>query len=64
MVADRDIRQALTDSGYNEAITYSFTDPKVLKEFSSIKPLMLTTPISPELSAMRTSLLAGLSIVA
>ena len=64
VVLDKDIKNALVTVGYNEAITYSFTDPKVLKEFSDIKPLMLNTPISPELSAMRTSLLAGLSIVA
>lgn len=64
VVLDRDIKKALVNVGYNEAITYSFTDPKVLSEFNDIKPLMLTTPISPELSAMRTSLLAGLSIVA
>ena len=64
VVLDKDIKNALVSVGYNEAITYSFTDPKVLKEFSDIKPLMLNTPISPELSAMRTSLLAGLSIVA
>ncbi|MGN1280748.1 MAG: phenylalanine--tRNA ligase subunit beta [Succinivibrio sp.] len=64
VVLDRQIKKALVDVGYNEAITYSFTDPKVLSEFSDIKPLMLNTPISPELSAMRTSLLAGLSIVA
>lgn len=64
VVEDRDIKKVLCDVGYNEAITYSFTDPKVLAEFSDIKPLMLNTPISPELSAMRTSLLAGLSIVA
>lgn len=64
VVLDRLIKKTMVDAGYNEAITYSFTDPKVLKEFSDIKPLMLNTPISPELSAMRTSLLAGLSIVA
>ncbi|NLK85365.1 MAG: phenylalanine--tRNA ligase subunit beta [Aeromonadales bacterium] len=64
VVLDRDIKNALVSVGYNEAITYSFTDPKVLAEFSDIKPLMLNTPISPELSAMRTTLLAGLSIVA
>ena len=63
VVLDSDIKRALVGVGYNEAITYSFTDPKVLKEFSDIKPLMLNTPISPELSAMRTTLLAGLSIV-
>lgn len=60
-VLDGMIKKALVNCGYNEAITYSFTDPKVLSEFSKIKPLMLTAPISPELSAMRTSLLAGLA---
>ncbi|MGN0915101.1 MAG: phenylalanine--tRNA ligase subunit beta [Succinivibrio sp.] len=64
VVQDRDIKSALVNAGYNEAITYSFTDPKVLKEFSDIKPLMLNTPISPEMSAMRTTLAAGLSIIA
>ncbi len=64
VIEDREIKKVLCDVGYNEAITYSFTDPKVLSEFSDIKPLMLNTPISPELSAMRTSLLAGLSVVA
>ncbi|MBO6257718.1 MAG: phenylalanine--tRNA ligase subunit beta [Succinivibrio sp.] len=63
-VLDSMIRKALVNCGYNEAITYSFTDPKVLGEFSKIKPLMLTAPISPELSAMRTSLLAGLALAA
>ena len=59
-VSDRMIQNALVSLGYNEAITYSFTDPQVLKVFSDIKPLMLTMPISPELSAMRTSLVPGL----
>ncbi|MDY6322231.1 MAG: phenylalanine--tRNA ligase subunit beta [Succinivibrio sp.] len=59
-VDDRLIKDALVSSGYNEAITYSFTHPDWLKVFNDIKPLMLTTPISPELSAMRTTLLAAL----
>ena len=59
-VCDRLIKESLVSLGYNEAITYSFTDPSVLKVFSDVKPLMLTMPISPELSAMRTSLVAGL----
>jgi len=64
VVQDRSIKAILCDIGYNEAITYSFTDPKVLEVFSDIRPLMLNTPISPEMSAMRTTLLAGLSLVA
>ncbi len=64
VVTDREIKNSLIALGYNEAITYSFTDPQVLKDFSSVKPLLLTTPISPEMSAMRTTLLAGLALVA
>lgn len=59
-VSDRLIQICLTSLGYNEAITYSFTDPEVLEVFSDIKPLKLTMPISPELSSMRTSLIPGL----
>lgn len=59
-VSDHAFRQVLASCGYNEAITYSFTDPKVLEVFNDLSPIMLTTPISPELSAMRTTLLAGL----
>ena len=64
VVSDGLIKKQLTSSGYNEAITYSFTDPKVLEVFSDVKPLMLTSPISPEMSAMRTTLLAGLVLAA
>ncbi len=59
-VSDDLIKHTLADAGYNEAITYSFTHPDLLKVFNDIKPLMLTSPISPELSAMRTTLLAAL----
>lgn len=59
-VSDTLIKHTLADAGFNEAITYSFTNPEYLKVFSDIKPLMLTAPISPELSAMRTTLLAAL----
>lgn len=64
VLGDRALRHSLVDSGYQEAITYSFTDPKVLKVFNDLEPLVLSTPISVEMSAMRTTLLAGLSIVA
>lgn len=59
-VSDDIIKHTLADAGFNEAITYSFTHPDWLKIFNDIKPLMLTAPISPELSAMRTTLLAAL----
>ena len=60
----RRLREVMVTNGYLEAITYSFTDPKVLSVFDDRKPLMLTAPISPEMSAMRTTLLASLSLVA
>ncbi|MDD7022294.1 MAG: phenylalanine--tRNA ligase subunit beta [Aeromonadales bacterium] len=59
-VQDREIKQALVSRGYSEAITYSFTHPDWIKAFNDISPLMLTSPISPELSAMRTTLLPAL----
>ncbi len=61
---ERALRHSLVQSGYQEAITYSFTDPKTLKVFNDLEPLVLSTPISVEMSAMRTTLLAGLSLVA
>lgn len=59
-VEDYEIKQSLVSRGYSEAITYSFTHPDWLKVFNDVSPLMLTSPISPELSAMRTTLLAAL----
>lgn len=64
VLSDRALRQSLVHSGYHEAITYSFTDPRVLKEFNDLEPMVLLTPISIEMSAMRTTLLAGLSLAA
>lgn len=61
---DKALRQSLVQSGYQEAITYSFTDPRVLKAFNDLEPMVLLTPISIEMSAMRTTLLAGLSLAA
>ena len=63
-LAERALRHSLVASGYHEAITYSFTDPKVLQVFSEAEPLVLSTPISVELSAMRTTLLSGLAVAA
>lgn len=46
---------------YQEAITYSFTSPKILALLTpEHEPLALDNPISSELSAMRTTLWAGL----
>lgn len=54
------LKQALVDRSYQEAITYSFTDPKVLEILHAEKPMILESPISSEMSAMRTTLVAGL----
>ncbi len=59
-VKDRTVRRTLTSLGYNEAITYSFTDPKILQVLSNSDPVILKEPISIEMSAMRTSVLCGL----
>lgn len=56
-----DLRRLLVNRDYQEAITYSFVDPKMQ---SLIDPeadgIALANPISSELSVMRTSLWPGL----
>ncbi|PCI65260.1 MAG: phenylalanine--tRNA ligase subunit beta [Piscirickettsiaceae bacterium] len=55
------IKDQLVDLGYQEAITYSFTDEKVLSELTPNDDVYrLKNPISSELSVMRTTLWAGL----
>ncbi len=55
------LRQALTDRGYQEAITYSFVDPKLQAELDpNIAPITLSNPISSDLAVMRTSMWPGL----
>ncbi|MBI4357464.1 MAG: phenylalanine--tRNA ligase subunit beta [Gammaproteobacteria bacterium] len=55
------IKQFMSDRGYSEVVTYSFCDPKVLSLLENrVEPLMLLNPISEEMSAMRTTLWAGL----
>ncbi len=55
------IQNYFVDCGYQEAITYSFVDPKVQ---SLVNPddegIALANPISSDLSVMRTSLWSGL----
>ncbi|BED88761.1 phenylalanine--tRNA ligase beta subunit [Pseudoalteromonas sp. MM1] len=54
-------RNILVTRGYQEAITYSFVDPKaqaIIHPQST--PLILPHPISIEMSAMRVSLMPGL----
>jgi len=54
-------RLALVDRGYHEVITYSFVSPDLQRQLDPDRPpLLLANPLSPEMSAMRTSLWPGL----
>lgn len=56
-----DIRRRLVERGYQEAITYSFVDPRLQQALDpGHAPLALANPISAELAVMRTSLWPGL----
>ncbi|GLQ30951.1 phenylalanine--tRNA ligase subunit beta [Litoribrevibacter albus] len=56
------VRAQLVSSGYQEAITYSFIEPKLQKLFDpEIEPKALANPISADMAVMRTSLLPGLA---
>ncbi|WP_263262081.1 phenylalanine--tRNA ligase subunit beta [Pseudomonas sp. RIT-PI-S] len=55
------LRRLLVARGYQEAITYSFIDPKLFELFSpGVQPLTLANPISSDMAAMRVSLWPGL----
>lgn len=55
------LRRLLVARGYQEAITYSFIDPKMFELFSpGVEPLQLANPISSDMAAMRTTLWPGL----
>ncbi len=55
------LRRLLVARGYQEAITYSFIDPKLFELFSpGFEPLLLANPISTDMAAMRSSLWPGL----
>ncbi len=55
------ISRLLVARGFQEVITYSFVDPDQQKILSpNDESIMLLNPISPELSAMRNSLIPGL----
>jgi phenylalanyl-tRNA synthetase beta chain len=55
------LRRLLVARGYQEAITYSFIDPKWFELFSpGVEPLLLANPISNDMAAMRASLWPGL----
>ena len=55
------LRRHLVSRGYQEAITYSFIEPKMASLFDpQTDAIVLRNPISADMSAMRTSLLPGL----
>ena len=55
------LRQLLVSRGYQEAITYSFVDPKMQALLAPQQPVVeLRNPISGDMSVMRTTLWAGL----
>lgn len=54
------VRHQLLALGYQEAITYTFIEPKLQALFSAEQPISVTNPISADMSVMRTSLLPGL----
>lgn len=55
------LRSVLVAQGYQEAVTYSFIDPKLSKQFlPEVEPVPLANPISADMGVMRPSLLPGL----
>ncbi|MFA3792053.1 phenylalanine--tRNA ligase subunit beta [Aliiglaciecola sp. SL4] len=55
------LKQTLVERDYQEAITYSFVDPKVQSAlFPEMLGMQLPHPISSDMSAMRVSLWTGL----
>jgi phenylalanyl-tRNA synthetase beta chain len=60
-ITQRRLRELLVDRAYQEAITYSFIEPRMQRLFDPEQtPLALANPLSSELSVMRTSLWPGL----
>lgn len=55
------LRSVLVAQGYQEAVTYSFIDPVLSKQFlPDIEPVPLANPISADMGVMRPSLVPGL----
>lgn len=55
------VKQRMLTLGYQEAITYSFVDPKLQKKiYPEQEALSLPNPISEDMSVMRLSLFTGL----
>ena len=61
VLSTQQVKELLVGMGYQEAITFSFVDPKLQKILDPQRQtLSLANPISSELSTMRTTLWAGL----
>lgn len=61
-VTPRAVKTLLADLGYHEVVTYSFVDPESLRVLDpEHEAVILPAPISAEMSAMRTTLWAGLA---
>ncbi|WP_210398202.1 phenylalanine--tRNA ligase subunit beta [Motiliproteus sediminis] len=57
-----DLRRALVARGYQEAITYSFVEPRLQQLFDPARePVALANPISADMAVMRTTLWPGLA---
>jgi phenylalanyl-tRNA synthetase beta chain len=55
------VRQALCAAGYQEAVTYSFVDERLLQKVRMDQHVLpLANPISSDMDVMRTTLLPGL----
>ncbi|MGD8641189.1 MAG: phenylalanine--tRNA ligase subunit beta [Gammaproteobacteria bacterium] len=55
------LQGVLVDRGYQEAITYSFVDPKMQELLlAGARPIQLANPISADMAEMRTTLWSGL----
>lgn len=60
-IGRRELSRLLVDRGYQEAISYSFVDPKVQQKFDPEgESIALANPISADLAVMRTTLWSGL----
>ena len=61
LVQESDLRRLLVSRGYQEAVCFSFIDPKLHSQFDPEREAVaLANPIASDLSVMRTSLLPGL----
>ena len=59
--AEADLKHFLASQGLQEAVTYSFVDPKLQDLLDpGTRPIALANPMSSEQSVMRTNMLSGL----